>query len=157
TEFTGIIPCLDGSNQPIGCFGVFDHTALSTQRICSAPLESVSGGVRQPVTFAAGGNNNLFTIFSDGRDHCSGCTAGTGIQFGGGGFASFGLSTTSSASCSGAMTMKQLIPQEISAAHSMAFDPFLSDTNAVVNPHSDFVVFANTKLSHIKVASPGTV
>lgn len=38
----------------------------------------------------------------------------------------------------------------------MSWDPFLSDANHPVDPHSDFIVFANSKLAHIRVDDPGT-
>ncbi len=139
------------------CFGVYDHTALATSNICLTPLESASNRALQPVTFIGDENNNMFTIFSDGRDNCSGCPDhGQGIQFGGGGFASFDLHTTSSTSCSNEMTMTELIPQEIPSAHSLSWDPFLSDANSGLNPHSDFITFANSRMSHIRVLAPGT-
>jgi hypothetical protein len=118
-------------------------------------LESASSDLLQPVSFSADAKNNVFTIFSDGRD-CAGCEADSGIQFGGGGFASFDLSTTSSTSCSNSMKMTRLIPQEISAAHSMSWDPFLSDANNASDPHSDFLLFANSRVSHVRVDDPGT-
>ena len=150
TNAFGNITCGD-----VACFGVYDHTPLDTSRICQAPKELTSNDLLQPVTFAADQNNNVFTIFSDGRT-CSGCPADSGIQFGGGGFASFNLATTSSTSCSNAMQMKRLIPQEISAAHSMSWDPFLSNANDSSDPHSDFLVFANSRVSHVRVDDPGT-
>jgi hypothetical protein len=54
------------------------------------------------------------------------------------------------------MTMTRLIPQEISAAHSMSWDPFLSDANHAQDPHSDFMLFANSRISHVRVDDPGT-
>jgi hypothetical protein len=150
TNAFGQITCGD-----VACFGVYDHTPLDTTTICAAPLESATQDLLQPVTFIADENLNMFTIFSDGRD-CVGCPEGTGIQFGGGGFASFELDTTTSTNCSGAMQMTRLIPQEISAAHSMSWDPFLSAANDVSDPHSDFVVFANSRLAHVRVDDPGS-
>jgi hypothetical protein len=145
--FGGIV-CNTGGEQPepLGCFGVFDHTPLTTSNFCVAPLESVTGAVLQPVTFIGDENLNIFTIFSDG----------TNIQFGGGGFASFDLDTTTSTFCSGSMAMTQLIPLGIEAAHSMSWDPFLSDANHPTDPHSDFILFANTRISHVRVDDPGT-
>jgi hypothetical protein len=52
--------------------------------------------------------------------------------------------------------MTSLIPQPISAAHSMSWDPFLSDANNQGDPHSDFILFANTRLTHVRVDDPGT-
>ena len=160
TNAFGQIACNEGAD---GCFGVYDHTPLETTRICLAPLESATDELLQPVTFIADENLDMFTIFSDGRD-CTGCPADTGIQFGGGGFASFDLDTTTSTFCSGSMQMTSLIPQEISAAHSMSWDPSLSDANAApalksnsaVDPHSDFILFANSRISHVRVDDPGT-
>jgi len=54
------------------------------------------------------------------------------------------------------MRMTRLIPQEISAAHSISWDPFLSDANDPSNPHSDFTLFANSRISHVRVDDPGT-
>lgn len=152
TNAFGQITCNNGT---LGCFGVYDHTPLTTSMICGAPLESASNDLLQPVTFIADENLNMFTIFSDGRD-CSGCPGGSGIQFGGGGFASFDLDTTTSSNCSANMTMTRLIPQEISAAHSISWDPFLSDANNSQDPHSDFILFANSRVSHVRVDDPGT-
>lgn len=150
TPALGGITCGD-----VGCFGVYDHTPLVADTICAAPLESVTGDVLQPVTFIADENLNLFTVFTDGRD-CAGCPENTGIEFGGGGFASFDLADTDSTNCSNSMEMTRLIPQEISAAHSVSWDPFLSDANDAQDPHSDFIVFANSRISHIRVDDPGT-
>ncbi|MGH8033718.1 MAG: hypothetical protein ACREO9_00730, partial [Lysobacterales bacterium] len=146
--------CTSNGNK-IGCFGVYDHTPLTTTRFCVAPRESASHDVLQPVSFAADENLKIFTVFSDGRD-CTGCPLNSGIQFGGGGFASFDLSTTNSTSCSASMKMTRLIPQEISAAHSISWDPFLSDANNPLDPHSDFILFANSRLSHVRVDDPST-
>jgi len=154
TQAFGQISCTS-NNNPVGCFGVYDHTPLDTSTLCGAPPESGSGDILQPVTFIADENLNIFTVFSDGRD-CNGCLEGSGIQFGGGGFASFDLAGTNSTFCDGAMTMTQLIAQEISAAHSISWDPFLSDADDPEDPHSDFIVFANSRLSHIRVDDPGT-
>jgi len=147
--------CIPG-DIPCGCFGIFDHTALTAQNVCIAPPESDSSDVLQPVTFAVDSNNNVFVVFSDGRAQCSGCPVDTGIEFGGGGFASFDLAGSDHSTCSGSMSMTRLIPQEISAAHSMVYDPFLSDPNDGADPHSDFIVFANSRVSHIRVDEPGT-
>jgi len=156
TPAFGQLPC--GPKEApgtVGCFGVHDHTPLTRLRLCAAPLESASNNVLQPVTFIADENLNMFVIFSDGRD-CAGCPKGTGIQFGGGGFASFDLDTTSSISCSPSMTMTELIPQEISAAHSQSWDPYLSNANNRGDSHSDFIMFANSRVSHVSVDNPGT-
>ena len=150
TNAFGQITCGD-----VACIGVYDHTPLDTTTICAVPMESATQDLLQPVTFIGDENLNIFTIFSDGRD-CMGCPEGTGIQFGGGGFASFDLDTTTSTNCSGAMQMTRLIPQEISAAHSMSWDPFLSDANDNSDPHSDFIIFANSRLSHVRVDDPGS-
>jgi len=150
TNAFGQITCGD-----VACIGVYDHTPLDTTTICAVPLESATQDLLQPVTFIADENLNIFTIFSDGRD-CMDCPEGTGIQFGGGGFASFDLDTTTSTNCSGAMQMTRLIPQEISAAHSISWDPFLSNANDNSDPHSDFVMFANSRLTHVRVDDPGS-
>ncbi len=150
TNAFGQITCGD-----VACFGVYDHTPLDTSTICAAPLESATNDLLQPVTFIADGNLNMFTIFSDGRD-CMGCPTDSGIEYGGGGFASFDLDTTNSTNCSNSMTMTRLIPQEISAAHSMSWDPFLSDANNPQDPHSDFILFANSRIAHVRVDDPGT-
>lgn len=141
TQAFGNITC--GTNA---CFGVYDHTALVTTNLCLAPLESQTNDLIQPVTFIADENENMYTIFSDG----------TNIQFGGGGFASFDLDTTTSSSCSNAMTITERIPMGIQAAHSISWDPYLSDANGGLNPHSDFITFANSRISHIRVSAPGT-
>jgi len=154
TQAFGTIACTS-NNNPIGCFGVYDHTPLDTSTLCGAPPEFASGDILQPVTFIADENLNMFTVFSDGRD-CSGCPVGSGIEFGGGGFASFDLAGTNSTFCDGAMKMTRLIPQEISAAHSISWDPFLSDADDPQDPHSDFIVFANSRIAHIRVDDPGT-
>jgi hypothetical protein len=150
TSAFGQITCGD-----VACFGVYDHTPLDATTICAAPLESATQDLLQLVTFIADENLNLFAIFSDGRD-CAGCPGGSGIQFGGGGFASFDLTDTTSTRCSGAMRMTRLIPQEISAAHSVSWDSFLSNANAPGDPHSDFILFANSRVSHVRVDDPGT-
>lgn len=137
--------CSDG-NGPRGCFGVYDHTPLTTTRFCLAPPESTSGDDLQPVTFTADENLNMFVLFTDS----------VSVQFGGAGFASFDLDTTTSTSCSPNMSMTELIPPAIEEAHSMSWDPFLSDANHPTDPHSDFIVFANSKLAHIRVDDPGT-
>lgn len=100
----------------------------------------------QPVTFIADANNNLFALFNDGTD----------VQFGGAGFASFDLSTTNSTLCAGDMSMTSLIPPAIEAGHSISWDPYLSDADDPIDPHSDFIVFANSRISHIRVDDPGT-
>jgi hypothetical protein len=131
---------------PRGCFGVYDHTPLTTTRLCLAPLESATNDVLQPVTFIADENNNMFVLFNDGSD----------VQFGGAGFASFNLATTTSTACSAGMGMTELIPPAIEAGHSISWDPFLSDANDPDDPHSDFIVFANSRVSHIRVDDPGS-
>jgi hypothetical protein len=146
TPALGGIACTDGGGAMRGCFGVYDHTPLTTSRLCLAPLESVTSEALQPVTFIADENNNMFVLFNDGTD----------VQFGGAGFASFNLHTTSSSACSVGMSMTELIPPAIEAAHSISWDPYLSDANDPVDPHSDFLVFANSRLSHIRVNDPGT-
>lgn len=150
TNAFGQITCGD-----VACIGVYDHTPLDTTTICAVPLESATQDLLQPVTFIADENLNIFTIFSDGRD-CMGCPEGTGIQFGGGGFASFNLDSTTSTNCSTAMQMTRLIPQEILAAHSISWDPFLSNANDNSDLHSDFVMFANSRLTHVRVDDPGS-
>ncbi len=137
--------CGDGSG-PRGCFGVYDHTPLTISGLCLAPPESGTGEDLQPVTFIADENLNMFVLF----------TSATSVQFGGAGFASFDLDTTTSTSCSNNMSMTELIPPEIEQAHSVSWDPFLSDANNENDPHSDFIVFANSKLAHIRVDDPGT-
>lgn len=152
TPAFGQIACNMGTD---GCFFVHDHTPLTIGSLCLAPPESATNDILQPTTFIADELLNLFVIFSDGRD-CTGCPGGSGIQFGGGGFASFDLDTTTSAGCSGSMTMTRLIPQEISSAHSISWDPFLSDVNMRgAAPHSDFLTFANSRVGHIRVSNPG--
>jgi hypothetical protein len=143
TPALGGIACGGGT---AGCFGVYDHTPLITTRLCPAPLESATNDVLQPVTFIADANNNLFALFNDGTD----------VQFGGAGFASFDLSTTNSALCAGDMSMTSLIPPAIEAGHSISWDPYLSDADDPIDPHSDFIVFANSRISHIRVDDPGT-
>jgi hypothetical protein len=135
--------CNDGTR---GCFGVYDHTPLTTINICLAPPESSSGDDLQPVTFIADENLNMFVLF----------TTSESVQFGGAGFASFDLDSTSSAGCSGSMSMTELIAPAIEEAHSISWDPFLSDANSKLDPHSDFIVFANSRLAHIRVDDPGT-
>lgn len=130
----------------LGCFGVYDHTPLTTTTICAAPAESSSGDILQPHTFIADENLNMFTLFSDDGN----------VQFGGAGFASFDLDTTTSTSCSGNMTMTRLIPQTIEAAHSISWSPFLSDANDPLDPHSDFILFANSRIAHVRVDDPGS-
>lgn len=138
--------CAD-QNGPRGCFGVYQHTPLAaTTHLCLAPPESVSGDDLQPVTFIADENLNMFVLF----------TSSTSVQFGGAGFASFDLATTTSAFCDPTMSMTELISPAIMEAHSVSWDPFLSDANNLVDPHSDFIVFANSKLAHIRVDDPGT-
>lgn len=134
--------CNDGT---AGCFGVYSATPLVTTHLCLAPLESASSDVLQPVTFIADGENNMFALY----------TTMQSVQFGGAGFASFDLDTTTSAGCSGSMSMTSLIPPEIEEAHSISWDPFLSDTDGP-DPYSGFIVFANSKLAHIRVDDPGT-
>lgn len=143
TPAFGGISCNNGT---LGCFGVYDHTPLTTSTICGAPTESASGDILQPHTFIADEALNVFTLFSDGRD----------IQFGGAGFASFDLDTTTSTGCSGNMTMTQLIPPDISAGHSLSWSPFLSDVNDPLDPYSGFILFANSRISHVRVDDPGT-
>lgn len=143
TPAFGPIACND---ETAACFGVFDHTPLTTSRICLAPAESATGDILQPHTFIADENLNIFTLFSDGRD----------VQFGGAGFASFDLDTTTSTACSGNMRLTRLIPQVIESAHSMSWDPFLSAANAPADPHSDFILFANSRIAHVRVDDPGT-
>jgi hypothetical protein len=106
----------------------------------------VSGDDLQPVTFISDENLNMFVLFTDAES----------VQFGGAGFASFDLDTTTSTFCSPNMSMTELIPPAIEEAHSMSWDPFLSDANNKDDPHSDFIVFANSKLAHIRVDDPGT-
>jgi hypothetical protein len=142
TPAFGQIACNGGT---VGCFGIFDHTPLTTSHLCLAPAESASGDILQPHTFIADENLNLFTLFSDGRD----------IQFGGAGFASFDLDTTTSSSCSQNMSMTRLIPQVIESAHSMSWSPYLSDANDPQDPHSDFILFANSRIAHVRVDDPG--
>lgn len=137
--------CGDGSG-PRGCFGVYDHTPLTISGLCLAPPDSKTGEDLQPVTFIADENLNMFVLF----------TSMTSVQFGGAGFASFDLDTTTSTTCSNNMSMTELIPPEIEEAHSVSWDPFLSDANNKDDPHSDFIVFANSKLAHIRVDDPGT-
>lgn len=154
TPFTGHIGCTSGT---VPCFTIFDHTPLSSPKVCAVP--AATGGASstlQPVSFAHDSLGNVFTVFSDGRAECSFCPADTGIEYGGGGFAAYDFHTTSSGACSGSMTMKVLIDMEIAAAHSMAYDPFLSDPTDGVDPHSDFLVFANSRISQIRVDDPGT-
>jgi hypothetical protein len=139
-------PSCTDQNGPRGCFGVYDHTPLTTTNICLAPQESVSGDDLQPVSFVADENLNMFVLFTDA----------TSVQFGGAGFASFDLDTTSSTFCSAGMSMTERIPPGIMEAHSVSWDPFLSDANNVQDPHSDFIVFANSTLAHIRVDDPGT-
>jgi hypothetical protein len=38
----------------------------------------------------------------------------------------------------------------------MSWDPFLSAANAPADPHSDFILFANSRISHVRVDDPGT-
>lgn len=135
--------CSDGT--PRGCFGVYDHTPLNTSRLCLAPKDSMTSEDLQPVTFIADENLNIFVLF----------TTVASVQFGGAGFASFDLGTTTSAGCGGNMAMKALIAPGIEEAHSVSWDPFLSDANGP-DPHSDFIVFANSRLAHIRVDDPGT-
>jgi hypothetical protein len=137
--------CTDGIG-PRGCFGVYDHTPLTTTQFCLAPPESTSGDDLQPVTFGADENLNLFVLFTDSES----------VQYGGAGFASFDMDTTTSTFCSPNMSMTELIPPAIAEAHSMSWDPFLSDANNATDPHSDFIVFANSKIAHIRVDDPGT-
>lgn len=143
TPAFGPIAC---NSSTVGCFGVYDHTPLTTTSLCLAPSESATGDILQPHTFIADENLNIFTIFSDG----------TNIQFGGGGFASFDLDTTTSTNCSGNMTMTRLIPLGIEAAHSMSWSPHLSDANGGFDPHSDFILFANSRIAHVRVDDPGS-
>lgn len=55
------------------------------------------------------------------------------------------------------MAMRELIPVGIEGAHSISWDPFLSDLSTRGGtPHSDFIVFANSRIEHIQVLNPGT-
>jgi len=139
-------PSCGDSSGPRGCFGVYDHTPLTISGLCLAPPESETGEDLQPVTFISDENLNMFVLF----------TSATSVQFGGAGFASFDLGTTTSTTCSNDMSMTELIPPEIKEAHSVSWDPFLSDANNKDDPHSDFIVFANSRLAHIRVDDPGT-
>jgi hypothetical protein len=143
TPALGGIACNDGTR---GCFGVYDHTPLSTTLVCLAPLESDTNEVLQPVTFIADENDNIFVLFNEGQS----------VQFGGAGFASFDLAATDSTSCSAGMNMTELIPPAIEAGHSISWESFLSDANDAIDPHSDFIVFASSLVSHIRVDDPGT-
>jgi len=143
----GGIACTDGGGMPRGCFGVYDHTPLTTTTLCLAPPDTVDQDIMQPVTFVADGDNNMFALFNEGMD----------VEFGGAGFASFDIGSTTSAGCAGDMAMKELIPIGIEAGHSASWDPFLSDAGiARGTPHSDFILFANSRVSHVRVDNPGT-
>jgi len=145
TPALGGIACSDGSG-PRGCFGAYDHTPLTTTQLCLAPKESATQDILQPVSFIADENLNMFALFNEGVD----------VEFGGAGFASFDLDTTTSTACSNSMTMTRLIPVGLEAGHSMSWDPFLSDANDGGDPHSDFIIFADSKVSQIRVDDPGT-
>jgi hypothetical protein len=114
TSKSGQILCNGGADS---CIGVYDHTPLNTSRICPTPLESASNDLLQPVSFSADEKNNVFTIFSDGGLHrlsgrlgYSSVAVACQLDFG----------NTSSTTCSNSMKLTRLIPQEISAAHSMS-------------------------------------
>jgi len=146
TPALGGFACADGMG-PRGCFGVYDHTPLTTSLLCLAPLDSFDNDPMQPVTFIADGAENMFALFTEELS----------VQFGGAGFASFDIGSTTSAVCAGDMAMRELIPLGIEAAHSISWDPFLSDLSVRGGtPHSDFIVFANSTVQQIRVINPGT-
>ncbi len=127
-------------------FGVAPHTPLAAGVSCPLPAASdPNDPVVSPVSFAFDGTGNGFLIFGDGASD---------TEFGGGGFAAIDLGTTSGTAC-GTVTTQELIPVGISAAHSMSWDPFLSDLQAMP-PHSDFILTANSTVSHVRVTDPGT-
>ena len=141
------IACTDAMANPRGCFEVNDHTALTGGLLlCLAPLDTDTNDVMQPVTFIADGANNMFALFNEGVP----------VQFGGAGFASFDIGSTTSAGCGNDMAMKELLPVGLDAGHSISWDPFLSDLSVRGTPHSDFIIFANSKVRHIRVNNPGT-
>lgn len=145
TPALGGFACADGMG-PRGCFGVYDHTPLlGTGMTCLAPKDSDDMDDMQPITFIADGDNNMFALFTEEMS----------VQFGGAGFASFDIGSTTSSMCAGDMAMRELIPVGIEGAHSISWDPYLSGINVRGTPHSDFIVFANSRVEHIRVLNPG--
>jgi hypothetical protein len=123
-------------------FGVAPHTPLGEGIVCAMPS---SPTVIDPVTFAFDAARNGFVLFGSGND----------TEFGGAGFAAIDLGTTSSSGCDSGMSTRELIPVGIPAAHSMAWDPFLSNLGADP-PHSDFVLMGDSQIAHVRVLNPGT-